>query len=1145
MENGEGMPIRSRSSALSALLALVMPFVAASGRADVVWRVADEGPRAPGSGNGSIFGNDSRVIWYGEEGTWELDGSAWRRIEFDHSASQGERLTPSIVARDRLVAATFRDGGIQLFALEGNVWKSLASVEGVGPALAHTADRLYVTSAAYFPYETECRPGFVCTPDAPARRLRSVSLADGTVREEPPLPSCYGTLFVLAGKLHLLQEHSGCGGPGSGETSAASSPEPALPIFRLDGDHWVERPPWVGFSYGFRTTPNSAWRFQNIGSAQIAARILTTSGFSDPIQIPRSAYGAGDYPKPFEWNGRLLVSTTERRGNILELRDGQLVRLEPESPVTGEQTWEPFVEAVGRRLFTWAKGWEPHVFESTQWLPTSGLESPPGADRYATGATKLFATLGTRVFRRDAAGWTRLSPVPAVGQIWGLAALEDRPVIGFDGGGSIDLFMHEPASDTWVDLKLPRGFGGRRLYTPPSFEAFLATARDAVYVSGDPGKLARYRGGSWTSFSSPPPEPGVNTSRSVLRVLDGVPYVFDWGTYSGPTAWLLKNDRFEPAFPNLDQAIRVRDACVAGGRLHLAVSDATGRWGNGAALMTPSEGGFQTLVTGSDLQRARVSSGLPLPLAAAGDMILLGGLAYSRGQLRAQRGPLLPRTIDYDGRFAYGYKPHAYYDTMGLLSPAIRVRKSLAAVVDTAGVEGVRYRSTLLLANFSRSSNAVARLFPGRATTPVREVPLGPGGQVRIEDPVPGFVGPLAVEFEGLEDETEAWAAVRVWSPSAGGTAGTSLLATDPGSVLGEAVALPPVRSGGDRLHAAISADADVSDLAGETISIPDLRESIEEGGRHPLKIPIGGFLQVDPHPERVARPFVISAGGLLGYLVRNDGVTNDGTVVPFEPPDTLPGRRTRFLPAVVGVASSHAVYRTELTLGWRAIDLRPVAALDFLATWRDERGSTTFSVSIPAVPNPFPYDRLDAGVLLEIPDAGAWLAANGVPIDHSAFAGTLTFSSDRPEGAGALLATAVVQARSTGATGDYGVSVPVVNEVRWADERAVVPGLREDAGFRSNVAVANPEPDDGPVVTLEVTLHQASDGSVIGILPQVTLPPGRRFQWNRPLSQIGYGGEAWAEVRRVAGSGRFVAYGVVNDSVTSDGTLLPMTTGK
>nr|MBK6407383.1 hypothetical protein [Holophagales bacterium] len=131
-----------------------------------------------------------------------------------------------------------------------------------------------------------------------------------------------------------------------------------------------------------------------------------------------------------------------------------------------------------------------------------------------------------------------------------------------------------------------------------------------------------------------------------------------------------------------------------------------------------------------------------------------------------------------------------------------------------------------------------------------------------------------------------------------------------------------------------------MSDFAGETISIPDLRESVAEGGLHPLQIPIGGFLQVDPHPERVAGPFVVPAGGILGYLVLNDGATNDGTVVPFEPPDALPGRRTRFLPVVVGTTSAHAAYRTEITLGWRALDMRSVSEMDFLVTWRDERGS-------------------------------------------------------------------------------------------------------------------------------------------------------------------------------------------------------------
>ncbi len=420
--------------------------------------------------------------------------------------------------------------------------------------------------------------------------------------------------------------------------------------------------------------------------------------------------------------------------------------------------------------------------------------------------------------------------------------------------------------------------------------------------------------------------------------------------------------------------------------------------------------------------------------------------------------------------------------------------------------------------------------------------------QLRIEDPFPGFVGPLAVEFEGLEDESEAWAAVRVWSPSEGGTAGTSLVATDPGGVGSDGTTLRPVRTPGSRLHVAMAA---TNDGTGAGLWVWDPRSAVPWRDSALAKVPRGGFLQVDPHPEAVERPLVLgpspitdSTGwtdepmDLLGHIVRNDGATNDGTVVPFEPPDAIPGRLTRFLPAVVGVTSAHAAYRTELTLGSRSTDGQRASRLEFRASYRDDGVSKTFPVVLDAssAPAGTPF-----GELLEVPDAGAWLVANGVPIDPSAFVGTLSFTSDRPEGAAALLVTAVVEARAPGARGDYGVSVPVVNEVRWAKERAIVPGLREDAAFRSNLAVANPEPDGRPDVTPEVTLHRASDGAVIGVLPRVTLAPGRRLQLDRPLDEIGYGGDAWAEVRRVGGAGRFVAYGVVNDEATSDGTLLPM----
>jgi len=53
-------------------------------------------------------------------------------------------------------------------------------------------------------------------------------------------------------------------------------------------------------------------------------------------------------------------------------------------------------------------------------------------------------------------------------------------------------------------------------------------------------------------------------------------------------------------------------------------------------------------------------------------------------------------------------------------------------------------------------------------------------------------------------------------------------------------------------------------------------------------------------------------------------------------------------------------------------------------------------------------------------------------------------------------------------------------------------------------------------------------------------LRPGERRQFNRPLAPGT--GDAYAVLTRVAGEGRFVAYGVVNDNATGSGSLFEMT---
>ena len=66
-----------------------------------------------------------------------------------------------------------------------------------------------------------------------------LTFADGSIREEPPLPARNGTFFVLFGKLHLLEAGGpGCAGPSSGAAELAAKAETPIPFHRLDGDRW-------------------------------------------------------------------------------------------------------------------------------------------------------------------------------------------------------------------------------------------------------------------------------------------------------------------------------------------------------------------------------------------------------------------------------------------------------------------------------------------------------------------------------------------------------------------------------------------------------------------------------------------------------------------------------------------------------------------------------------------------------------------------------------------------------------------------------------------------------------------------------------------------------------------------------------------
>ncbi len=747
------------------------------------------------------------------------------------------------------------------------------------------------------------------------------------------------------------------------------------------------------------------------------------------------------------------------------------------------------------------------------------------------------------LWRRDPGGWTKVSS-PRELTVGSYKELyREMPVVQVVVEGAARLLAFAKEADEWVDLHLPSSLAPE----DPAREIPVFGVRGDLYAASPAGKgLARLRDGVWTVLQPEVPcawGKVVETAGDVFALCGRV--------------FRVDGDSLVPAFTELEGRFVVTDILDAGGVRYLAgYTNGTGGspWDSEAprpALFASTGGTLTAILDSRDDVASRPS------LASVGQHLLVEKKSYpgavssagyfvfgNEGLREARADGYLPSFADRAGRFAWDAGGTAWTTPSyrgPLLVPEARLRKTIPACVDTVGHGGIRYRSTLLLANLT-DRQLTARVAYGYFTGVSTDVSLAlwPHEQWWVEDPCPGYVGPLSVTFEGAEDDREAFALLRVHSPSEGGSAGTSLVGVDSGSFTGTGVLLQPAASAGDRLHLAFANAGDGARSSfGEVVADPpDL-------GLADWKIDFlrsGELRQTDTLPRVTGATRFIADGwprgdDLLGYAVRNDGRTNDGAVISFEPPDPLPSRKTRFLPAIVSIASPYAHYRTELSMARRRY-----------ADGQDEGRVRTYRVryrSSASAPAPVFGSfaiRLGLADVIRIGDVGAWLASNGVAVDPAAVDGTLTFTCDESVGAADLVVTAIVLGSARTGPGEYGVTVPLVNEGRWATTSVIVPGLVEDDVLRSNLAVANPEPEGGPNVSLTVSIHSGFDGERVGTLPSVTLRPGERFQFHRPLREVDYGGgNGYAVVERTGGSGRFVAYGVLNDAVTSDGTYLPM----
>jgi hypothetical protein len=160
------------------------------------------------------------------------------------------------------------------------------------------------------------------------------------------------------------------------------------------------------------------------------------------------------------------------------------------------------------------------------------------------------------------------------------------------------------------------------------------------------------------------------------------------------------------------------------------------------------------------------------------------------------------------------------------------------------------------------------------------------------------------------------------------------------------------------------------------------------------------------------------------------------------------------------------------------------------------------------------------------------------IPNDGSSVGGSLLAlpPSGTAPSAFAVGARTFTPASSGGGT--FGLYYSGLTLGELATSVAYVNGLQQNDAQRSNLAAVN-RGDASDSITLKVSYFNGT-GVALGTPTTVTLAPGQWTQFNQPL-QVLSATWGFAKIEKTSGNSRFVAYGVLNDAVTSDGSYIPM----
>ena len=258
-------------------------------------------------------------------------------------------------------------------------------------------------------------------------------------------------------------------------------------------------------------------------------------------------------------------------------------------------------------------------------------------------------------------------------------------------------------------------------------------------------------------------------------------------------------------------------------------------------------------------------------------------------------------------------------------------------------------------------------------------------------------------------------------------------------------------------------------------------------------------------------------SGGVIHRLTDADGIS-----------------AVRLVPVVVDVLGRFgAHFVSELTVGNRGTVDASVDLTFTAATALDSSGSGTVTESVPM------------GRQLVFGDVLEYLRSKGLAIPTGSQGGTLRLVFRGISSGDAAFASVRTLAVLPG--GRAGLAYPALSPGETAEAGISLFGLREDAAFRSNLALVNAaDPAGRTSVILQVTLTSGDpgDGRRFALAP-VSLQAGQWMQVNQVLERAGMT-NAWATVERVGGVDPFYAYAVVNDNVTGDGAFVaPEPVGK